>query len=477
MPTVGVPLFSTTYKNVDEVVLTDNGALQYNGFIDELGGINVRPGEALGIDNGRRVDGLYCWPEQRIVSVEEGNIYLYDSLSTGALVLAYAGSAPITLPLTQSVMCNNDGYTFIASGGRIHYVSPTGAVSIISDPDAPTNVTHVIFIDGYLVANNSNNKFYHADNPDNLSWSALSFASAEANPDKIVAIHVFQRQIYLIGTVTTEIWENDGETPFSRIPGGLIEVGCIAPYSVVKGDNSLMWLGHNRYFVEFAGSNVNRVSTKYDKEIQSYPVVSDCKGGRVDVLGRTYYVFAFPSAGKTLAYEVDTKEWSEWGRWDSPGMSWLPYDFNCSSYDLTTGRTFIGKTAAKLITSLDPASRVDYTAGSSTERVKFSKRTGFINYGTSKRKRMEELRIRAKSGDAAATLLTGDANLMVRWRNNGSSSWCNLKDISLGQIGDTEFDKIIKRDGVFRSRQYELSATDSVQIVMGEAEADFTVLR
>ena len=48
MITAELPIFSPTFKNVDDIVLSDQAALQYNGFIDDLGGINVRPGESNG---------------------------------------------------------------------------------------------------------------------------------------------------------------------------------------------------------------------------------------------------------------------------------------------------------------------------------------------------------------------------------------------------------------------------------------------
>jgi len=257
--TVKVPLFSRTYRNVDEVVLTDDGALQYNGFIDDAGGINVRPGEVLAVDTTRRIDSLYSWPENYIVSIEEGSVVLY-SVSGNTLVPAFTAASMSYSPTVPVICCNDSSRVFMAGGGKINYVSNVGIVTELADTDAPSTVSHVAFLDGYILAI-SGSKLYWSDIPTDTSWSALSFATAEGNPDSIVAMVVLQRQIYLIGTVSTEIWENDGSSPFARIPGGMLEVGCVAPYSVVRLDSSLIWLGHNRYFVRFEGRSVEKISS------------------------------------------------------------------------------------------------------------------------------------------------------------------------------------------------------------------------
>lgn len=472
MTTIALPLFSPTYKNVDDMVLRDESALQYNGFIDELGGINVRPGESNGYNNASRVDGLYAWPENKIVAVHGGYAQLYAA--TGKVLTPFGAATLLSFPPgVPIVFANNSQYTFMAGGGAINYIDSIGAVAVMADPDAPTSVTHIAFLDGYILAI-SGNKLYYSDNPTNTSWSALSFASAEGNPDSILAMAVLQRQIYLLGTVSTEIWENDGDTPFSRIPGGYLDAGIAAKYSLISTDNDIIWLHHRKYFVRFSGRGVEKISSPYDKEIQNFDIVSDCVAGRIDFDGRTVCLFNFVSEGRTLAFDADSQEWSEWSSWNESSMDWEPYDFTSSCYDITSGYNFIGKDSAGRIAALDNTSRVDLLTGSDTRKVKFLKRSGQIDHGTAQKKRNEAVRLRIKRGYPGSTT---NPKLMLRYRNDGNTQWSNIREIDLGAVGQREFVVELRRMGIYRTRQYEISATDDAAITLAHAEENFTILR
>lgn len=472
MPTRDLPLFSPTFRNSDDIVLRDESALQYNGFIDDLGGINVRPGESNGVNSGSRIDGLYAWPENPLVAVFGGNVQLYNAV--GKVLTAFGAASALSFaPGVPVVFANNELYTFMAGGGKINYIDPLGVVNVITDIDAPTVVTHVAFLDGYILAI-SGRKLYWSDIPANTAWSALSFASAEGNPDVILAMAVLQRQIYLFGTVSTEIWENDGESPFSRIPGGYLDAGIAAKYSVVTTDNDIIWLHHRKYFVRFAGKSVERISTPYDTEIENFTTVSDCVASRIDFAGRTICLFNFVSEARTLAFDTMSGEWSEWGGWNDQSMSWEPYDFTSATFDSATGSTFIGKDSSRRIVALDRSSRLDLLVDSATRKVKFLKQSGQIDHGTLQKKRNEVVRLRAKRGSPGSTT---NPKLMVRYRDNGNSQWSNIKEISLGAVGDKELVIEFRRTGIYKTRQYELSATDDCGVTLAKAEEDFTILR
>ncbi len=474
MPTVPIPLFTRSYKNADESVLVDDAAIQYNGFIDQLQGLNIRAGEVLAVNTAKRNDGLFMWPDKNfIISVNERAVTLHTVLGDTLVTAFSVGSVTFTGSNIVS-FCSDGTKVFMAGGGKINYVSVTGVVTELADADAPNNVTHVAFLDGYILAINGDGKFYWSNIPTNTDWSVLDFASAEANPDNTKSLHVVQRQIYILGTISTEIWENDGDTPFSRIPGGLIEVGCIAKYSPIKRGNSLMWLSHTRQFVEFTGTDVKFISGRYEKEIAQFAEVSDCIGGLIHKDGQDFCVFHFPTEQRTLVYNPDLEDWSEWGNWDSMGSTWLPYDFRSTAYDLNTGKTFVGKNLAACIACLNSDSRVDLTSSTTTRPFKFLRQTGHIDHGTMKKKRLETLTFKAKRGTGIAS---GTPVLMLRYRNNGSNTWSNIREISLGNIGDAEHIIKLQRLGIYESRQYEISATDNVPIVLSNAEADITVLR
>lgn len=477
--TVGpVPLFSRAYKNADGTVLSDDSAVQYNGYLDDLQGVNIRPGEIFAGGSGKSVDGLFAWSDKNlIVSVESGTVYLWRVLGSRLVLVmgATGGDFATGFPVSFT---NDLKYTFMAAGGKINCITSSGTFFQITDSNAPPNITHLAFLDGYILAiNGDDGRFFFSVIPetDPLTFAALNFATAEGAPDKLISLVVVQRQAYLLGTTTTEIWENDGDSPFSRIPGGMIEIGCIAKYSPIKLDNSLMWLDHKRRIVQFTGTDVKYISSRYDKEIEKFEVVSDCIGGYVFKDGQEFCVFQFPTEGRTLVYNPASDDWTEWATWNQEGGKWEAYDFRATCRDIGSGKVFIGKGDAGCIACLDSDSRVDLKAPNTVIPFKFLRLTGHLDHGVSMKKVCEYLSFRAKRGGGPIEVT--NPKLMLRYRDNGSQRWSNIKEIDLGNIGDTEHHVILRRLGIYRSRQYEISATDNVPIVLSNAEVDVTVLR
>lgn len=491
MPTVKVPLFSDVYTNVKGTVLNDKSLRRINGYLDELGGLNVRHGGLSNYLVDYRVDGLYYWPENFLVAVSNSKIYFYTSdITTKELTLESENFSNLRVGTPVTICTDTDG-AYLANGGKINFIDSSGTAGEVTDPDAPTQVTHVAFLDSYILANSTDNKFYWSDVLDGASWNGLSLAQAAGNPDKIVALHVFERQIYLFGTATVEIWQNDGETPFSRVEGGFIEVGCIAPYSIAKTDDSLIWLSDKKYFVEYKGGRIKRLFTPFDSVVQTFADASDCIASRIDIDGRTYYAFNFHKGDRTFAYSQATKDtpevWEEWGMWDAESLEWRSYDVTCSAYDVPSQQTIIGRSRIFSLVTLGASARYDYT-GSRTSvtqtPVRLYSITGWIDFGTSKNKRCNELRFRARRGvdnrlrgtSGGTTYDPLPPRLIVRWRDDGCEEWTGYHEVNLGWEGDNEHIVKIQRTGIFQTRQWEFSCTEAVELCFSDAEQDFEVL-
>ena len=246
MPTVKIPIFAPVQKGVDGIELTDENFSLFDGYRTLTGGTTKRPGSktlftasaALGVG----VDGIFYWAEKDVVMmVGGGDIYQ----------LTYVSNTPVVTKLTSTPLLNQgtpvsmtvDGTNFYCcNGGKIVYTPVSGTPAYIADPDAPTTASQIAFVDGYILAIDSSNKFYWSDVNAGTSWNALSFATAAGSPDLLNAIKVYNREIYLFGQRSIEIWENDGTTPFARVPGGFIQSGCSAPSAVIEDENSLYWL-------------------------------------------------------------------------------------------------------------------------------------------------------------------------------------------------------------------------------------------
>lgn len=471
MPEVNVPIGTPVVKNIDGSLLDDSSSRLIDGYLDEEGNINSRPGLLLfaNLTTGVQVDGIFWWDEGgKVIAIADGNVLILNFDATTSNL----GSAASTMTIgTRPTFATDGTSVYIANGGRI--VKTDGATVFgtlyVADADAPTAVTHIIFIDGYLIANSiGSDTFYWADVNAPDTWSALSFASAEGAPDEIVAIHNFQREIYIFGKTSFELWENDGDTPFSRIPGGFRNTGCIAPYSVVSTENGVIWLSNKKRFVRYGGSGIEQISTAYDKEIDSFDTVSDCIADRVDIAGRSFYYFTFPSEERTLVYNETNQNWAEAGYWNATLGEHERFIGNCHCFSPTWDKHFWGTSkTGGAVYLMSP----DYFNDDGNP-LRMQKITGHISYGTNKMKRNEYLTIRARRG---RILDSSEPVMMLRYKND-ETDWSNEIHLSLGAVGDYRNMIKINRMGIYRTRQYEFTVTDNIGVAFGGAKEEVTIL-
>ena len=232
----------------------------------------------------------------------------------------WAAIAKGTIGGTGSVsMADNGIQLFVAANpeGYIYNVG-TDTFQQITDPDFPGAVT-VGYLDGHFVFNEPNSqKIWVTSLLDGASIDPLDFASAEGNPDDVVAVFVDHREVWVYGTNSAEVWYNAGllDFPLVRIQGAYNELGCAAPYSIAKMDNQIYWLGKDArgqgMVFRAAGYVGQRVSTHaIEWQMQEYSDLSDAVGYTYQQDGHSFYVLNFPSANTTWVFDVATGAWHE----------------------------------------------------------------------------------------------------------------------------------------------------------------------
>ena len=207
------------------------------------------------------------------------------------------------------IACNPKGYI---------YNSFTTVFAQITDADFQGAVT-VAFLDGYFVFNQPNSqKLWVTSLYDGTSITPLGFASAEGNPDNLIALMVDHREAWLFGTNSVEVWYDAGlpDFPLTRIQGAFNEIGCAAAYSVAKLDNGLFWLGADArgrgVVYRSQGYSGVRISTHaVEFAIQGYGVISDAIGYTYQQEGHPFYVLVFPTANATWVFDAATGAWHE----------------------------------------------------------------------------------------------------------------------------------------------------------------------
>lgn len=228
-------------------------------------------------------------------------------------------------------------YTPVAVGtlnsqrGRVHFADNGTTMCMVDGPygyfiDLPTlgftqitdpafyGSNFVEFYDGYFVFAKPFTTLFYWSDPFATTFNALNFASKSGNADPIAGIAVIQRQLWLIGTQTSEIWTDVGGTvTFQRLQGPYIEMGCAAPQSICKSDSgSLFWITDSiRGGASVAMTNGNapqKVSTfGVDYALQQYgQYILNATAYCYQQYGSLFYVINPPNGTSSWVYDATT---------------------------------------------------------------------------------------------------------------------------------------------------------------------------
>jgi hypothetical protein len=419
----------------------------------------------------------------------------WNAVAKGIVV----GTGPVS-------MADNGTQLFIAANpqGYIYNVQ-TNVFQQISDPDFPGAVT-VGYLDGYFVFNEPNSqKIWVTQLLDGTSVDPLDFASAEGNPDNVVAIFVDHREVWVYGTNSTEVWYNAGllDFPLARIQGAYNELGCAAPYSIAKMDNQIYWLGKDArgqgMVFRAAGYMGQRISTHaIEWQLQEYPDLSDAVGYTYQQDGHSFYVLNFPTANTTWVFDVATGAWHERASFENGqfnrhrGNSQMFFNATNVIGDYQNGKIYkfdlevyaddgqpqkwlrswraLPTGANNLTRTIQHAMQLDCETGVGLNGLA-SPETIYLLTEAGEYLTTEDGDFLI--ADDVAYVQGADPRAMLRWSDDGGHTWSNEHWKSMGQIGRYGYRTIWRRLGAtmkIRDRVYELSGTDPVRIYIMGAE-------
>lgn len=181
------------------------------------------------------------------------------------------------------------------------------------------------FLDGYFIVGLPSSRQFNISGINaGGTWSGLDFGIKEAYPDHISGILADHEELWLLGTDTTEVWQNTGAAafPFERIPGGFIQHGCIATWSPVRLNEGVAWLssdpvrgGTVAYLAQ--GFVAKRISTHaVETAWAGYAAVADAVSSTYTERGHEVWLIHFPTANATWAFDATAGWWHERGWWN-----------------------------------------------------------------------------------------------------------------------------------------------------------------
>jgi hypothetical protein len=320
--------------------------------------------------------------------------------------------------------------------------------------------------DNYFVYSYPNSQLWAASDLLSPITDPLSFASKDGSPDDLVSIIVDRREVYLLGEMSSEVWINSGAVPFpfTRIPGTSTQQGIAAQYSMSRMGNSFAYVSKNNrgeaMIVRMNGYFPERISTHAVETTLVNQNVSDAIAWTYQLEGHEVYVVTFPSIGDnglTWAFDQTTGLWHKW-LYRNNQNEFERHRGNCCAF--FNQQVLVGDYQNGKIYQL---SRDYYTDdGQPIRRIR---RAPHITTDL-QRQYFHELQIQFQPGVGLSTGQGEDPQAMLRWSNDGGSTWSNEYWTTIGKQGKYLNRAIWRRLGFSRDKVFEVSISDPVKAVI-----------
>lgn len=388
-----------------------------------------------------------------------GVLYVVADTMLYSVAIDGTGTSLGTIEGSGRVSMAENGYQLVVANGPKGWVynKDTLAFGQITDPDF-NGARDCCFIGQYIVfVTPDSDQFQLSAIADATSLDALDFASAETGTDLLVGCVPLNRELWLFGEKTIEVWQNTGAPafPFERI--ATIERGLCATFAKAKLDNSVFWIGEDGIAYRANGYSAARVSTRPIEQAFATEELSECFCFGYENGGHAFFYTSFPN-GKTRGYDASSGAWHrrksfELERW------------RANTYAFAYGRHLLGDfTSGKLWELRDDV----FTEGDdpivSERKTQYLSKDG--NYG-----RMSELEIVFNVGQGLATGQGSSPLVDMCYSDDGGRTWTNWRQGSLGAVG--EYGKRVRFHGLGRARQrmFHVRVSDPIRRDLMGAEA------
>lgn len=338
-----------------------------------------------------------------------------------------------------------------------YYDSDTNLVSQITTTGFYPAST-VTYQDGYFIFDRKGTGQFFISELLDVAFDPLDFATAEGQPDQLVAVLSDHREVLMFGTESIEVWYNSGaaDFPFERNQGAFIEKGCAARYSVAKQNNTVYFVGSDRMVYQMAGYTPVRVSNHAVEETLKNGDLSDCFAYVYQDEGHLFYVLTIPSANITWCLDISTGSWHikksyHFGRHQSNNS----IRFN--------GKNLVGDFQSGLIFEQTR----DYLTDNGSPIVReFTLPT--VNNGR-EFLTIDSFELDMESGVGLTFGQGSDPKALLKFSLDGGKTWSNDKFANIGKIGEYLTRVKWNRLGVGRQFIFKVSISDPVAIDIGGA--------
>ena len=334
-------------------------------------------------------------------------------------------------------------------------------------------------VDNYFVYNRPASQQWGASGVLSPISGNTSFSSKDGSPDNLVALIVDHREVYLMGEASSEVWTDVGGNPFpfQRIPGTNTQHGIAAKFSVARFGDSFCYVSRNNrgqaQIMQMKGYVPTRISNHAVENSITNQYVDDAIAWTYQLEGHECYVVSFPTLELTWAYDLASGMWHKWLYTENDG-TYTRHRGNCCA--VFQGLVLVGDYEDGSIYEIDKNNYTDN--GQYTRRLRRAPHL----VSDLQRQYFDELQIQFQPGVGLTGITTplnnevvgADPQAMLRWSNDGGSTWSKEYWTSIGQIGKYKNRAIWRRLGWARDRVFEVVVSDPINAVIISANLKAT---
>jgi hypothetical protein len=418
------------------------------------------------------IRGLYRATSGQLFGVSGNTLY---ELTSHWEVLARSG---VLGSSSGRVTLADDGtHLLIGDGTGTAYQSLlTVGSSVAPVPDASCPGGYLTWQDGYFIHTVPNSGEFQISGLNDITYDAADVATAEGRPDLLVMIISVNRQLWLFGEQTTEVWWNSGDAlfPFARIDGGFIETGVVSAGTCVRAGGSVVWVGSDergRGTVWYAqGYQPTRISTHaIEYALSSYSRLSESFAFAYQQGGHEFYVLSVPAAGDgsdkggTWVYDFATSQWHE-RMYLNASDAEEPHRACCAA--VAFGQVVMGDRQDGRLYTCELEYYLD-----DADPIRRIRQTPHLDQGEHLL-RFNSLELQAAPGvgleDGTTPLVT------LSWSDDGGQTWGNEheRNASMGAVGEYFTRVKWRRLGASRNRVFRVATSAPVAVTWLGAELE-----
>lgn len=373
----------------------------------------------------------------RAMFAQDGRSFVVGG--SGLYEIADSGVATLlgTMAIDQypATICSNGqgGHQLCVSSGNHAYIYDllSGVFSHVL-----TGARMVQFLDGYFLALDADTSTLKLSSlEDGTTWDPTDIAQRSTAGDKWAAMIVSNRNVWLLGSASGEVWYNSGAAlfPLEPISGAFFEVGIAAPFSLAVLDDAPTWLSANErgtaMLMRASGYTPRPISPEpVAFAMQGYSTIADAVAFTYQDQSHFFYVLNFPTAAATWAYDTKTKLFHQRGFWDVVNTIYQAY--RPQYHTFTFKKHLVGDRLSGGIyqMSIATATEVD---GSGIRRLRqvpvYAPTDGWIRH--------RAFQLDLEPGLGLSTGQGSDPQVMLQMSNNGGKTFGNEHWESAGALG------------------------------------------